>query len=619
MRRSDRPGSTTGVLRDLARLLRRLNTRRRLQLSALLALQILSALFEVIGLGAVLPFLGALANADKLLEDSRLRPVLDWLQVSSPEALIITSACVFGLAILAVNLVRVVTLWVQTRLAGAIGSDLSVEVYRRLLHQPYEFHADANSGNLISTMVNDLNATLSVLLNFLMIVTQSLVAIAIVVALLAFDPQIAISVTVITCLLYLFISRITRAQLIRSGRIVSDGNTELVRTVQEGLGGIRDIILDHSQEPYISRYGRADRAMRQASASIQLLRMVPRYFIEAVGIVVLSALTVILAMNESDFRNLLPVVGGLAMAANRLLPAAQQVYASYAGIQGSHVSMRRTLAALERVCDPARSTRSISPLVPTDRILVRNAWFRYGARSPDPASSDWVLRGVTLTIPVNQTVALVGKTGGGKTTLADILLGLLSPERGDVLIDAVPLGDNLASWGEAVAHVPQSIYLSDASIKENIAFGIPVAEIDMERVRAAAEMARIREFIEARPNGYDERVGERGIRLSGGQRQRIGIARALYKRASVIVFDEATSALDNATEKFVMEAIANLGGKVTIVLIAHRLSTIQAADLIYEIQNGEVVAAGRYDELLERSESFRDMVEAARTNKADVI
>jgi ABC-type multidrug transport system fused ATPase/permease subunit len=346
----------------------------------------------------------------------------------------------------------------------------------------------------------------------------------------------------------------------------------------------------------------ADRPLRRASASNAFIGIAPRYLIEAVAMSLIAALATVLVHQGQDLNRIVPVLGTLALGANRLLPALQQCFGAITAIRGTEVSLYRTIQALQRPVDPVRLQAPPVPLPFEQALTLDHIWFRYGE------GQDWILQDLSLQISVNQTVAFVGSTGSGKSTTADLILGLLTPNKGQICVDGVSLlGEKCRAWQCTVAHVPQSIFLSDGSITENIAFGVDPAAVDFGQVQQAARLARIAEFIEDLPAGYDTYVGERGVRLSGGQRQRIGIARALYKQASVIVFDEATSALDNATEREVMAAIEGLSGSVTIILIAHRLSTVEHCDWVFELDKGQVVAQGTYGDLMMRSPSFQRM------------
>jgi ATP-binding cassette subfamily B protein len=323
---------------------------------------------------------------------------------------------------------------------------------------------------------------------------------------------------------------------------------------------------------------------------------------EAVGMVMIAALAYALSRQVGGIATALPVLGALALGAQRLLPALQQIYGSWAGIAGNHGSLADTIELLDQPLPAEILQPDPAPLLFQDAIRFDAVRFRYTGDGP------WVLDGLNLTILKGARIGFVGSTGSGKSTTLDLLMGLLIPTEGELLVDGHPIsGERLRAWQKTIAHVPQSIYLADATLAENIAFGVPPDTIDLDRVQQAARQAQIADFIESSPEGYKAHVGERGIRLSGGQRQRIGIARALYKQASVLVFDEATSALDNATEQSVMDAIEGLGSDLTILLIAHRLTTVRRCDTIVELEQGQVVAQGTYEQLLERSPSFRRM------------
>jgi ATP-binding cassette, subfamily B, bacterial PglK len=349
--------------------------------------------------------------------------------------------------------------------------------------------------------------------------------------------------------------------------------------------------------------------LRRAQGDNVFIAQSPRYAMEALGMMLIAALAYGLSRQDGVVATTLPILGALALGAQRLLPALQQGFGAWASIAGSQASLADTITLIDQPLPAEMLQAAPAPLPFREAIRMRAVRFRYTDTGP------WVLDGLDLIIPKGARVGLVGGTGSGKSTTLDLLMGLLSPTEGEVVIDGEPLrGSRIRAWQRTIAHVPQSINLADTTVAQNIAFGVPREAIDMQRVQQAAQQAQIAEFIESGPRAYDAFVGERGIRLSGGQRQRIGIARALYKRASVLVLDEATSALDNATERSVMDGIEALHRDLTILIIAHRLTTVRRCHTIVELQYGRVVAQDSYEKLLECSQSFRHMALASRTS-----
>jgi ATP-binding cassette subfamily B protein len=449
---------------------------------------------------------------------------------------------------------------------------------------------------------------LGVMLPLMTLLNSGMLLVALLGALLVIDPAVALIAAAGFGGSYALITLLTRRRLRLNSRRVADQYTRVIKVLQEGLGGIRDVILDGTQGVFCDIYRGADLIFRQAQGENVFISQCPRYVMEALGLVIIAALAVALSHRPGGLTAALPVLGALAIGAQRLMPALQQAYASWATIAGSHASLADTIALLDQPLPAALLLAPPPPLSLLKSIQFESVRFRYGSGGP------WVLDGITLNIPRGARVGIVGSTGSGKSTLLDLMMALLLPTEGEVLVDGQPLrGERIRAWQQVIAHVPQSIYLADSTVAGNIAFGVPPHRIDMERVRLAARRAQIAEFIESGTAGYDARVGERGIRLSGGQRQRIGIARALYKHAHVLVLDEATSALDNATESSVMEAIESLDRDLTILLIAHRLSTVQRCDTIIELKQGRLVAQGRYEQLLESSQSFQRLANTVKT------
>jgi ABC-type multidrug transport system fused ATPase/permease subunit len=586
----------------LGRLWKQLSRRRQRQFVAIGALVFLSAVAEVVSLGAILPFLAVLTGNERVLQTPLLAHLLRALGATTPSQVVLVLATMFASVAVIAGALRILVLWLSTRLAYATGSDLSSEVYRRTLYQPYQLHIMRNSSELISGITGKLGETVIVLNQLLFLFSSSILLLFILSALFVIDAGVASLAVIGFGGGYVIIARLSRRKLSRNSRRVAEEHTQVVKALQEGLGGIRDVLLDGTQPVYCEIYRKADYGMRRAYGNIIFASASPRFAMEAMGMVLIAALAYGISRTSGGVASALPLLGTLAFGAQRLLPALQLGYAAWAQITGSHASLAYTLEMLELPLSPD-ATVPATALPFRTNVRLEGVWFRYTNSSP------WVLSDINLVIRKGSRMGFVGATGAGKSTALDVLMGLLPPTQGDVLVDGEPVaGSRVRAWQRAIAHVPQSIFLSDDSFAENIALGVPRDAIDMARVRRAAHQAQIGDFIESRPQAYDARVGERGIRLSGGQRQRIGIARALYKNASVLIFDEATSALDNATEQSVMDAIESLDRELTILLIAHRLTTVRRCDVIVELEHGRVVSQGSYDELLKSSPSFRNMV-----------
>jgi ATP-binding cassette subfamily B protein len=589
----------------LRRLWRHLSRHRQRQFGLLLVLMLVSAVAEVVSLGAVLPFLGILTAPDAVLRYPIAARVSRAWGITSADELVLPLTLVFALTALVAGAIRVLVLWGSTRLAFASGADLSIEVYRRTLYQPYRVHVARNSSEVISGITKKVDAVVFyVLVPMLTLISSIVWVVAITFVLIAIHPGVALVSSLGFGSCYALITWSSRRRLRHSSERIAHETTQVIKALQEGLGGIRDVLLDGTQPLYCDVYRRSDLTLRRAQSYIVVNGGSPRFAMEALGMILIAGLAYWLSRQPGGIAIAFPILGVLALGAQRLLPALQQGYAGWANIAASQDSLADTLELLDQPLPSEALQPAPPPLRFKDEIRFQGVRFRYTPDEP------WVLDGLDLTIPKGARMGFVGSTGSGKSTTLDVLMGLLLPTEGELVVDGEPIRvARLRAWQRTIAHVPQSIYLADTTMVENIAFGVPRDTIDMERVRQAARQAHIADFIEARPGGYGAFVGEHGIRLSGGQRQRIGIARALYKQASVLVFDEATSALDNATEQSVMEAIEDLNRDLTILLIAHRLSTVRRCDTIVELEHGRIVAQGTYEELLECSPGFRQMAQ----------
>jgi len=386
----------------------------------------------------------------------------------------------------------------------------------------------------------------------------------------------------------------TKKALARHSLLISNETSRIVKVLQEGLGGIRDVLIDGTQSTYTKIFQRSDLPLRFAQGSVQIIKFSPRFGIEAAGISLIGGLSYMMVSGPSGFLGAIPTLGAMALGAQRLLPLAQGIYACWAGLRSSRSICNDVLKLLDQPLPMGLAEEGPERLPFEDNLAFEDLTFRYQQDAP------WVLeKGLSFKILKGSRVGLMGATGSGKSTLLDIAMGLLTPTSGRLTVDGVALtGKNCRSWQRHIAHVPQAIFLSDASIAENIAFGIESADIDHDRVREVARKAQIATTIESWKDQYETFVGERGVRLSGGQRQRLGIARALYREADVIVLDEATSALDEDTENNVMKAIEDLAEDITILIVAHRLSTLRKCSQVIELEQGQIKRIGSYADLV---------------------
>lgn len=604
---SQRQADTDTALSSLLwRLWGHLSRRRQLQFGLMLILMLVSAVAEMVSLGAVIPFLGVLISPDRVFTHPVIAGAAKFFGItSSAELLFPLSVAFAGTAVISGG-IRMLLLWSSNRLAYTSGSDLSINIYRRTLYQPYQVHLARSSNEVSSILDYKVGYAVNVLLQMLYLASSVVLIIALMVVLLAIDAVVASAAAIGFGTSYVLIAWAFRKRLVNNAQRIAAETTRVIKAAQEGLGGVRDVLLDGTQPFFCNIYRQADYPLRLALGNNHFIAGSPRFIMETLGIVLIVILAYGLSHKTGGVAAYMPVLGALALGAQRLLPSLQQTYSAWSSILGSQTILAETLEFLDQPLPPEAHLPAPAPLDFQQAIRFDAVHFRYGSDNP------WVLADFNLSITKGARIGVVGGTGSGKSTMLDLLMGLMEPSQGAILVDGLPIsGERRRAWQRTIAHVPQSIYLADTTLAENIAFGVPEEEIDMERVRQSARQARIADFIESGTEGYNIFVGERGIRLSGGQRQRIGIARALYKQASVLVFDEATSALDNATEQEVMSAIEGLDRDLTIIIVAHRLTTVKRCDSVVELSGGKVVAQGTYEHLLECSPSFRKMAMAA--------
>jgi ABC-type bacteriocin/lantibiotic exporter with double-glycine peptidase domain len=547
---------------------------------------IFCSLAEVVSIGTILPFLAVLTAPERLFEIDFVRISAAFVDITDPQQLLFPLTLLFATAALVSGGLRLLLLWAQTRISYSVGADLSISIYRRCLYQPYLTQISRNSSELIAGISGKAsNIVHFAIVPILVLASSCLIVVAIASTLLVLQPTVAVIAFLGFAIIYSVVILTFKKRLKLDSDRLSQSSTEVIKALQEGLGGIRDVLLDGTQNLYSDIYKRADLSLRVAQANISVISSSPRFVIEALGIVLIAGLAFGLASRSEGIGGAVPLLGALALGAQRLLPILQQAYSSWAGMRGGQTLLEDSLDLLEQPLPPYANQPPADPIPFEREISLNSVAFRY------PSQPTSILRDIQFAIPKGARIGIVGTTGSGKSTLLDILMGLLTPTDGALKIDNREITSaNCRSWQAHIAHVPQVIFLADTSIAANIAFGCPPDQIDYSRIKQCAEQAQIASTIEKLPEGYETKVGERGVRLSGGQRQRIGIARALYKKANVIVFDEATSALDDGTENDVMSAINGLSDEITLIMVAHRLSTLRNCTQIVEVQNGTILS-----------------------------
>lgn len=555
---------------------------------------IVASFAEILTIGAIVPFLGVLSAPERLFNNENMQVILRTLSLTTPSELLLPLTVFFGLAALFSGGARLTLLWFQIRLSYAIGADLSLSIYRLTLYQPYAVHLGRNSSELIATIATKADVIVnSAILPVMVLSSSSLMVIVVLLTLITVAPAMTLLSFLGFGLIYGAIALFTKAALQENGLIASQQSSKVIKALQEGLGGIRDVLIDGTQEMFCKIYRNADLPLRRANANIQVIINSPRFAIEALAMFLIAAIAFGLVTHAEGFVDAIPLLGALALGTQRLLPILQQCYQTWSGVKGNHEML---LDALDLLCQPKPrylDQPNAGELPFLRSITLQKLCFAY------QGVTRLAIERVDLKISKGSRVGFIGSTGSGKSTLLDIVMGLLSPTSGRLLVDNIEIiAENNRAWQQHIAHVPQSIFLTDSSVAENIAFGVPIEKIDYARVQEVVELAQLSETIDKMQTGLKTLVGERGVRLSGGQRQRIGIARALYKNADVIVFDEATSALDDETERAIMMAIEGLSSDLTILIIAHRLTTLKVCEHIVELDDGRIKRSGSYSEII---------------------
>ena len=581
------------MLKLLIKLWGFLENKRKKQFAGLIVLTIITSFAEMISLSAIFPFITVLTQPEKIFGIPLIGDFFKDNNLTNSNDLIIPLSILFATAALVAGLMRLLLLKASILVSNSTGADLSVNVFERTLYQPYKTHISRSSSEIISGITQKVNAATNVLISVVTVTTNFFLFLSIMLTLIIIDPLIAVLSTAIFGLAYGLTAINTNKKLNANSEVIANKQTNVVKSLQESLGAIRDVLLDGTQNVYKLLYSNSITKLVVASGSNRFINQAPRYAMESLGMILIAVFIVIIFLRDGGIATALPIIGVLALGAQRLLPIMQQIYGNWSVVVGSMASLADVIELLEQPLPKKNFISNRTSFEFKESLTFRNVSFSYAENSQE------ILKDLNLSIIKGQKIGLIGETGSGKSTFLDILMGLLKPTKGTIQVDNdIVTMENIASLHALVAHVPQTIYLSDASIAENIAFGIEKENIDYALVEKVSDEALVKKFIDLQNLGLNHIVGERGVRLSGGQRQRIGIARALYKRSGLIIFDEATSSLDEDTEKDIMDTIYSLDKSLTIILVAHRLSTLKRCDQIYEMLNGSLKYVGTYDDLL---------------------
>ena len=587
----------------LKRLWKHLSKRRQKQFIWMQIFIVAASFFEMASLGAVVPFLGVLSEPEPVFQYEYLQPFIKFFDITEASQLALPITIFFVCLVLLSAIIRLILLWTLTRLSQLAGADLSINIYRHTLYQDYSVHVSRNSSEVINGIITKTQTvSKGVFGPILNLISTSVTIIGIIAVLLLINVTVTLTAFIGFGSLYLIVMYLTRRNLRENSQHIAEKSDLMVKSLQEGLEGIREVLINNNQQFYTELYRSSDLQMRRATWRNEMIYSSPRFGMEGVGISLVAIFAYSATLNLGGIDQFLPILGAFVLGAQKLLPAIQKAYASYSRVKGSKYSLLDVLTLLDQPLPISANAQSTALFPFKDSIELSNLSFRYSDESP------WILKEVNLKIPKGSVVGIVGTTGCGKSTLLDLIMGLLSPSTGEVKVDNISLkDDNKRSWQAHISNVPQHIYLSDGTIEENIAFGLPSDEIDNDRVLEAAKKAQISTLIENWEKGYKTLVGERGTRLSGGQRQRVGLARAFYKQTDVLILDEATSALDDETELAVMDSIEGFDEELTVVIIAHRITTLKSCDMIVKLGQNYTTQILSYQELINLQNSEGDL------------
>jgi len=589
-------GNDPSTLRQLWRIF---SKKQRGMLLLLIIGSCIGAVLETGTVGMMLPFMNTIMDVDTL-EGSRWRSLIYRLfGCDSTTELLIVIALLLAFLYLAKGVYKFLLQYVQAHAFSKIRTSLSIRLLDTVLHKPYTYHLHNNTARLQRLVTMDVDRTFILVTNLMLLISEGTVCIGILALLLSEDPALTMGAILLIAVVMLLSNNVVMKRIRVNGQIEINNNTAMLRWVQQAMGGLKGIYANRRQNYFVGHYADHARKAAGSNAGYNVLLTIPKELVETLTMMSVFVFMAVMVSRGGDLERMLPLFAIFAIAAVRIIPVASRITGALAEINYQRYSLSQVYRTIhENHIDldhdgmqfesaPARPIVHVEPL--REGIKIEHLRFRYADADHD------LFTDLSLEIPASKSVAFIGVTGSGKTTLADVLLGLHTPLSGTVTADGHDIHRDPDWWADRIGYIPQMIYLCDDTIRKNVAFGFGDDDIDDERIWHCLEEAQMKEFVESLPDGLDTVTGENGVRLSGGQRQRIGIARALYTDPPFLVLDEATSALDNETEQAIIESVNRLAGKKTLLIIAHRLTTIEDCDIVYRIENGkaEVVEMGK--------------------------
>lgn len=559
---------------------------------------VFSAVFELLGVSAILPFVQAIMSPEILSSNKHIQDVLNILEVHTNTSIVVA----MGILIIAIYLIKnafmIFSSFVQADYSTKVQKTLAVKMLNSYMSRPYTYFLNINSAEILRGCQNDISASFDVIQRLLSLLAEVFTVLVIGIYIIYMDPIIAYAVIVLMTIVMFLMIFYFKPLIKRAGNIKIEVNTKKNKIITQAVSGIKDILVKRRNQQFIKEFESVTEEERKVQRLFTVLSECPDRIVEGVcvsGIMGVVCIRMMMAPNE--MASFIPKLAAFAMAAFRILPSIGKITSRMNGIVFNRPGLHNVYLNFKAANEYQNELRCIQELSICDDIdfqynlCIRDVDWKYGESKP------FVLHGTTLEIIKGQSVALIGASGAGKTTLADVILGLLPPQSGSVLMDGMDIYSIPEAWSRIIGYVPQSVYLVDDTIRNNVRFGYTDGQNDDEKIWRALEQAQLSDFVRSLPHQLDTIVGERGVRFSGGQRQRIAIARALYSVPEILVLDEATSALDNETETAVMEAIDSLQGKITMIIVAHRLTTIKNCDKIYEIIDGKAIERSKNDVL----------------------